>query len=214
VRIFHPCRPLSACKCPLPSPGLAAVDHPLSPSFQECENILSMSRIPLVLLSLCLLLTSGCDYHALNSAVHLPRDVQTLAVPTFLNHTNSFHTDTGFTQAVIRELTSRTPYQIINHADPDADATLTGEITSFSVVPLTYDNTTGRSSSFLVTIGAKLTVTDRNHKVLYQNSSYLFREQYEETQNLASFIQEDSAAERRLARDFASAAVSDILESF
>lgn len=71
-----------------------------------------------------------------------------------------------------------------------------------------------RSSSFVITIKASLRVINRRGKVIYQNSSYTFRQQYEETQNLASFIQEDSPAEERLARDFASAAVSDILDSF
>lgn len=173
-----------------------------------------MRRIAATALLCCLLFLPGCSYHVMNSAVHLPQNVQVLAVPTFANHTNSYQAGINFTQAVIRELTARTPYRIVDQADPQADATLNGEITTFNVVPLTYDNTTGRSSSFLVTITARLTVTDRNHKVIYQNASYLFRQQYEETQNLASFIQEDPAAQRRLARDFASAAVSDILESF
>jgi outer membrane lipopolysaccharide assembly protein LptE/RlpB len=177
------------------------------------ENICRMSRAATALLC-CLLFLSGCNYHVMNSPVHLPQNVQVIAVPVFANHTNSYKTNINFTEAVIQELTARTPYRIEDHADPDADATINGEITSFGVVPLTYDNTTGRSSSFLVTITAKLTVTNREHKVLYQNASYLFRQQYEETQNLASFIQEDTAAKRRLARDFASAAVSDILESF
>ena len=56
--------------------------------------------------------------------------------------------------------------------------------------------------------------TDRNHKILYQNSSYLFRQQYETTQDLVSFIQEDPAAVQRISQDFARAVVSDILESF
>jgi len=55
---------------------------------------------------------------------------------------------------------------------------------------------------------------DRQGIVIWQNPSYMFRQQYEQTQDLASFIQEDSAATRRLAKEFASAAVADILESF
>ncbi len=173
-----------------------------------------MFRFAPVLFSFCLLLMSGCSYHAMETPAQLPPTLQTVAVPIFLNHTNAYKIDTDFTQAVIRQLTARTKWRIVNHPDAEANATLSGEITSFNVVPLTYDNTTGRSSSFLVTITASITLTGRNHKVLYRNDSYRFRQQYEETQNLASFIQEDPAAERRLANDFASSAVSDILESF
>lgn len=170
-------------------------------------------RFPALAAALVLLLT-GCNYHTVNSAVHLPSTVHTLAVPSFQNHTQSYHTQAVFTQAVVREFANRTPYRIIAGDDANADATLTGIITRFDIIPLTYDNITGQTSSYLVTIVASLEVKDRDGRVLYQNRSYLFRQQYEQTQDLASFIQEDSAATRRLASDFASAAVADIVESF
>lgn len=179
-----------------------------------------MSRFAAILFSACLLLgVVGCNYHEMDNSSHLPpaidgQAIQTLAIPAFVNHTNAYHASLDFTQAVIREFTSRTAWQIVDHPDPAADATLDGQITSYSVVPLTYDNKTGRSSSFVITVHAAIRIVNRQGKVLYQNSNYLFRQQYEETQNLASFIQENPAAQRRLARDFASAAVSDILDSF
>lgn len=161
-----------------------------------------------------LLVLSGCQYHTVDSAVHLPTTVHTLAIPAFRNNTQSYHTQAVFTQAVIHEFTSRTSYRIVSGEDPAADATLRGTITSFRINPLTYDSTTGQTSSYLVTITASLELVDRHGKVLWQNPSYLFRQQYEQLQDLASFVQEDSAATRRLAREFARAAVADILESF
>lgn len=161
-----------------------------------------------------LLLLGGCGYHSVNAAVHLPANTRTLAIPTFRNDTQSYHTETAFTQAVIREFTNRTSYRIVAGEDPAADATLRGTITSFRIVPLTYDSTTGQTSSYLVTISASLRLVDQRGKTIWQNPDYLFRQQYEQTQDLASFIQEDSAATHRLARDFASAAVADILESY
>jgi outer membrane lipopolysaccharide assembly protein LptE/RlpB len=165
-------------------------------------------------LAASLLLTAGCGYHTAGSASHLPQTVHTLAVPTFQNATQSYHTEVSFTQAVIKEFSSRTPYHLEPGGDPDADATLNGTITSFHVVPLTYNSQTGQSSSFLVTIRAKVVLTDRNKKVLYQNSTYLFRQQYETTEDLVTFILEDPSSVQRLSRDFAQAVVSDILESF
>jgi hypothetical protein len=167
-----------------------------------------------VFLFVPLLLLSGCDYHTANSAIHLPGDVHTLAIPSFKNTSQSYHTEAVFTQAVIKEFSSRTSYRIVSGEDADADATLRGTITSFAIIPLTYDNTTGQTSSYLVTITTRLTLTDRSGKVIWQNPSMMFRQQYEQTQDLASFIQEDSAATRRLATEFASAAVADIVESF
>jgi outer membrane lipopolysaccharide assembly protein LptE/RlpB len=165
-------------------------------------------------LSALFLFVAGCGYHTAGSAAHLPSTVHTLAVPVFQNTTQSYHTEVAFTQAVIKEFSSRTAYHLVPGNDPDADATLLGTITSYQVVPLTYNSQTGQSSSFLITVKARITLSDRNHKTLYQNPNYLFRQQYETTQDLASFIQEDPAAVQRLSRDFAQAVVSDILESF
>jgi outer membrane lipopolysaccharide assembly protein LptE/RlpB len=166
------------------------------------------------LLSVILLPLGGCNYHTVDSAAHLPATVRTLAIPAFRNNTQSYHTQAVFTQAIIHEFTSRTSYRIVSGEDPAADATLRGTITNFQINPLTYDTTTGQTSSYLVTITTRLELVDRNGKVLWQNPSYLFRQQYEQTQDIASFIQEDSAATRRLAQEFARAAVADILESF
>ena len=169
----------------------------------------------LALAGVCLLSTVGCGYHGANAAVHLPKTVHLIDVPTFKNHTQTYHVELTMTQAVLKELTSRTPYRVTSADDPgEADAILRGEITSFQVIPLTYDSTTNQSSSFLITIGARVTVVDKANRTLYQNNSYLFREQYQTTQDLVSFIQEDPAAIARLSRDFAQNLVSDILESF
>ena len=162
-----------------------------------------------------LLLLTGCGYHTVGSASHLPKTMHTLAIPTFVNHTQSYHTETAFTQSVIREFNNRTPYKVLNSdVAEEADATLQGTIFSYTVVPLTYNSQTGQSSSFLITIAARVTITDRNHRVLYSNPSLVFRQQYQTTENLVSFIQEDPAAVQRLSRDFAQNLVGDILESF
>jgi len=158
---------------------------------------------------------TGCGYHAVGSSAHLPPNLRTLAVPTFTTRAQAFHTEFAFTQAVIRELNTRTKYNITNKADdPAADATLRGVILSQSASPLTYDSSSGQTSSYLITITARVTLTDRNGRVLYQNDSLPFREQYQSTQDVTSFIQEDSPAVQRIARDFAKSLVSAILESF
>jgi outer membrane lipopolysaccharide assembly protein LptE/RlpB len=168
---------------------------------------------PLTLL-LLLLPLAGCGYHQAGSATHIPANVRTLAVPIFTTHAQAFYSEMAFTQAIIRELNTRTKYHILNTDSPDADATLHGTILSQAVTPLTYDATTGQTSSYLVTITAKVVLTAHDGHVLYFNDSILYREQYQSTQDLNTFIEEDSAAVRRVARDFAQALVSDMLESF
>jgi outer membrane lipopolysaccharide assembly protein LptE/RlpB len=166
-------------------------------------------------LSLLLLLPlAGCGYHTVGSATHIPGNVSTLAVPIFATKAQAFHTEMAFTQATIRELNTRTKYRILNTDSADADATLHGTIVSQAVAPLTYDATSGESSSYLVTITAKVLLTAHDGHVLYRNDAVIFHEQYQSTQDLSGYIQEDPAAVRRVARDFAQALVSDMLESF
>ena len=157
---------------------------------------------------------TGCGYHTVGSATHIPGNVRTLAVPIFTTRTQAFHTEMAFTQATIRELNTRTRYRILNTGSPDADATLTGTILSQTAAPLTYDATSGQSSSYLVTITAKVLLTAHDGHVLYRNDSIIFHEQYQSTQDPNGFIQEDTAAVNRVARDFSQALVSDMLESF
>jgi outer membrane lipopolysaccharide assembly protein LptE/RlpB len=161
-----------------------------------------------------LLLLTACGYHTVGAAAHLPPSVRTLAVPAFTTRAQAFHTEFAFTQAVIRELNTRTKYQILNDDSPDADATLRGTILSQSASPLTYDSTSGQTSSYLITITARVTLTARDGHILYQNDALPFREQYQSTQDTTAFIQEDSPAVQRLARDFAQTLVSAILESY
>jgi outer membrane lipopolysaccharide assembly protein LptE/RlpB len=170
-------------------------------------------RFRLLTLLLATTLT-GCGYHQAGSATHIPANVHTLAVPIFATNAQAFHTEMAFTQATIRELNTRTKYHIINSDSPDADATLRGTILTQTIAPLTYDSTTGQTSSYLVSVTAKVVLTAHDGHVLYRNDSILYREQFQSTQDFSGFIQEDGYAVLRVAREFAHTIVSDMLESF
>jgi outer membrane lipopolysaccharide assembly protein LptE/RlpB len=160
-----------------------------------------------------LLLSAACGYHTAGHAVNFPENVKTIAVPAFKNETLTYRIEQMLTASVVREFTTRTHYHMLNDGE-DADATLRGTVLSTSATPLTYDTATGRAASVLVVVSIKVTLTDRSGKVLYENPAYLFREQYEVSQDLASFFEEDSPAFRRLSQDFARTLVSNILEGF
>ncbi len=156
----------------------------------------------------------GCGYHTLGAATHLPPDLQTLAVPVFANDTNAYGTETAMTSAVIREFNARTQFHVVPEADKNADATLRGTILKESVAPLTYNASTQQSSSFLITMVISVTLKDHDGKILYQNKNYVFRQQYQATTVLPTFVQEDPAAVQRLSRNFARQLVADVLEGF
>ena len=171
--------------------------------------------------SACLLTLQGCGYHVAGAATHLPPGVRTVAVPQFGTETLQFGNGTVFTQAMMHALNTRTRYRVVPGSDSaQADATLTGTVLSETVAPLTYSagtgsvNGAGSTVSYLVVMTAKVVLTSADGRVLYRNDRLRFREQYESSQDVNAFVQEDSAAVQRLARDFADTVVSDITSSF
>ena len=160
------------------------------------------------------LLTLGCGYHTAGKVTTIPENVRTIAVPAFINQTHTYRIEQMLTAAVVREMITRTHFHIINQADADADATLKGTVLSTSTTPMIYDSKTGRAASMLVVISMSVSLQDKQGKILYQNPSYLFREQYEISSDPNSFFEEDTPAYQRLSRDFAQTLVSNILEGF
>jgi outer membrane lipopolysaccharide assembly protein LptE/RlpB len=181
-------------------------------SGQEKLRIPAQQILSLVLF--CALFTTACGYHTAGHAVTLPANVQTIAIPAFVNRTQTYKIEQRLTAAVVQEMVTRTHYHILNEPSDSADATLRGVVMSTSTSPLTYDSRSGRASSALVVVTAKVTLTDRQGKVLYQNPSYLFREEYQVSQELSSFFEEDSPALDRLSHAFARTLVSNVLEGF
>jgi outer membrane lipopolysaccharide assembly protein LptE/RlpB len=173
-----------------------------------------MRKFTYLPMAFALLGVTGCGSHTLGAATHLPAGVQTLAVPVFATHTEAYHTEVVLTQAVVREFATRTRLRVTPDTSGDPDAVLHGTILKETVEPLTYSSTTQQSSSFLITVVVSVTLTGRDGKVLFENKNYVYRQQYQSTTNLASFIEENPAAMQRLSREFARQLVADVLEGF
>src|SRR5712691_7106428 len=109
----------------------------------------SMKRSAAFLIALLSIATAGCGYHTAGKGAQLPENVKTIAVPGFVNQTQTYRVEQRLTAAVIREFVTRTHYHIANDSN-DADATLRGAVLSTYMAPLTYDSQTGRASRVLV----------------------------------------------------------------
>jgi len=162
--------------------------------------------VPVVL---CL---AGCGYHTLGAATHLPPDARTLSIPVFATRTEAYHTEVAMTDAVIREFAARSRLRVTPSEGGDPDVVLHGTILKEVVAPLTYNTSTQQSSSFLITVVVSVTLTDRAGKTLFENKNYTYREQYQSTTDLPTFLDESPGAIERLSRDFARALVADVLE--
>src|SRR5580704_14239349 len=156
------------------------------------------SRIALcATLFLTAAVVAGCGYTVAGTATHIPPDVHTIAVLPLVNKTTTYRIEQRMTNAVTREFLERTKYRIVSTASD-----------------VTYDYTSGRATTMLVTVTMKVRLEDRDHKVLYENDNYVFREPYEISTDVNSFFQEEGPALDRMSQDFASRLVADVLENF
>ena len=171
-------------------------------------------RRSFAVLAAATLLATGCGYHTSGTAVELPQNIHTIAIPAFVSRSQTFRIEQLLTDAVVREFNVRTQYHVIHDTNGDADAVLKATVLSASATPLAYDSQTGRAASALITVSIQVSLTDRQGKVLFENPSYLFHDQYELSRDLPSFFEEESPAVDRLSRDFARTLVANILEAY
>ena len=179
----------------------------------SASHVPSRVRCAVLLLMACV--AAGCGYTVAGRATRIPPDVHTIAVLPLVNKTSTYRIEQRMTSAVVREFLERTKYRIVpTDNDADADAVLSGEISSIEASAVTYDYTTGRATTMLVTVTMKVRLEDRDHKVLYENDNYVFRQPYEISTDVNSFFQEEGPALDRMSQDFASRLVADVLENF
>lgn len=167
-----------------------------------------------LLATMASLVAAGCGYHTAGHSTRLPDNLRVLAVPMFVNQTQTYRVEQVLTRDVIREFIDRTHYHVVNDTGADADATLKATVISAQTAPLTYDPQTGRISSALVTVSLKVSLVERGGRVLFDNPNYTFREQYQVSREVTSFFAEETPALGRMSRDFARTLVSDVLEAF
>lgn len=163
----------------------------------------------------CLLVgTLGCGYHEAGKAARVPPDVKTIAVPMFKNKTPRYHIEQLLASAVTREFIERTNFRITPYPRR-ADAVLRGTVLNIRSGVVTFDLNTGRATTQQIQVTADVELVDEHtHKVIYANHHYVFREQYQISQNTTGYFEEDQPALKRLSQDLARTLVTDILENF
>ena len=180
--------------------------------FSPLESCLSIFVLLLLALAVCLL--SSCGYRVAGRGDRLPPDVKTIAVPAFTNQTNSFRIEQKLAAAVTREFNERTKFRVRANT-ADADAVLKGTVKDVRSGAVAFDQQTGRATTLQVQVTANVELVDlHTQKVLFSNPNYIFREQYQISQNTPALFEEEQPALDRLSRDLAHTLVTEILENF
>jgi hypothetical protein len=142
----------------------------------------------------------------------IPGNVDSIAIPVFVNKTIKYSIEQRLTSAVVNEFVARTHYQITS--DPEsAKVLLSGEVTEFRSTPVIFAN--GVATTYAITVRMRVSLKDLvTKKLLFENNNYTFREEFEISSQAPQFFPEEGPAMDRLAMSFAKSLVSTILDSF
>jgi lipopolysaccharide assembly LptE-like protein len=144
----------------------------------------------------------------------LPKHIKTIAIPAFSNPSLRFKVEQRFTQAMVDEVLRRTRSLNVVSAPEGADAVMEGSIRNFYYRPVLI-NDTGRARMFDVTIVIALKVRDQvKNKVIFDNQSFTYRNEYEISGDPATYFNEEGPAVDRMAKDFAKSVMTTIMEGF
>jgi hypothetical protein len=160
----------------------------------------------------------GCGYTLAGRGSFLPESIRTIGVPLFVNSTQVFDIERRLTERVRSEFIGRGKYRVIPEAT-GADAVLTGEITSITLTPSSF-NDQQQATRYAIVVTTKLEFKDvKADKILWSNPLWQFREEYEVTNaeaatDVNAFFGQEANALDRIAQNFARSVVSAILEAF
>ncbi len=80
---------------------------------------------------------------------------------------------------------------------------------------VTFDLNTGRATTLQIQVTSSVELVDQHtHQTVFSNPNYIFREEYQISQNASQLFEEDEPALERLCRDLARTLVTDLLENF
>ena len=165
------------------------------------------------LIASLMFLLANCGYHVAGNANLLPTEIHTIAITPFRNSSIQYKLSDYLTEAVSREMLSRTRYKIV--ADPaQADAVLSGAVANIFSSAVVADPVTGRSSGAQIVVLIQAKITDKSGKVLFDLPNREFRERYEISVSPQQYFDESPAAQQRLSRDVGRDLVSAILDNF
>lgn len=176
------------------------------------------SGLTVLLVGLLAAAGGGCGYSLSGRGAFLPSYIRVIGVPEFANQTPYPEVERQFTERVRTEFIGRGRYKVMAQ-DAGVDAVLRGTITGMSLVPATF-NESQQATRYTIVVNMKIEFVDlTTDKILWQNKSMTYREEYElpaDTQagNPAAFFGQNSNAMERVATDFARSIVSAILEAF
>ena len=170
---------------------------------------------------LCGGLVAGCGYTLAGRGSFLPATIRAVGIPTFTNKSTVFNLETLLSEKVRSEFIGRGKYRVLPQ-DTGVDAVLIADVASVTVSPTSF-NAAQLASRYVITMTASVQFRDvRENKVLWENPSLTFRQEYEASTSTSgnapidanAFLSQEASALERVSSEFARTIVSSILEAF
>lgn len=177
-----------------------------------------MRAITAVLAATALCTVSACGYSLAGRGAFLPAYIRNIGVPPFGNNTAIFDIDRRVSEHVRAELSGRGKYKVFP-TDAGNDAVLTGEISSVTISPVSFDQQQ-QATRYVLIMTARVEFKDlKTNKVLWSNPAMQFREEFEPTTgtdalDATAYFGQNTDALERLATEFSRSVVSALLEAF
>jgi len=163
------------------------------------------------ILIVLILFLNFCGYRLRGTGSFLPAHIKTIHIPEFVNSTSRIEISRIVTNEIISAFISRGNLKLVDDEEK-ADALLKGEIKVFSVVPSGVQQ--GQASSYKVRVRVKVEMFDlRYGKILYNNPSYLYIDEYA-TSGEADFMSIETSSIQEIAEELAESLINNILEGF
>lgn len=173
-----------------------------------------MSR-PAAILLLALLM-AGCGYGLAGQSSFIPERIGSIGVPPFENETTRAELEQRISESVLDELLRRGKgrFSIVAGRE-NVDAVLEGVVTGYNKAPVSFGST-GRATRQEITITARVALIETDPEtILWSQENFVFRRQYDiEESGQEQFFDREIVAIEELARDFAKAVVTSLLEGF
>jgi outer membrane lipopolysaccharide assembly protein LptE/RlpB len=162
-------------------------------------------------------LGAGCGYRLVGASGPgaIPAKLQKLHVVPFVNKTSRSELDQRLTEQVNQEWVRRGRFQLVSSPE-QADAVLSGTITSFAVSPVRFDQQ-GRATEYQMSVAAAVKLVDRTGPkpvTLWHDDSFTRVESYDVDPSLTNYFDREVQTMDLLAADFARGLVVTILEGF
>jgi len=183
------------------------------PAPASCRRALGLvpALLPVAAVAAALAL-AGCGYALVGRGNALPPDIRKVYIKPIENRTGHQRVDQAVTLAIGDEMVKRQRFTLTTTRE-GADAELSGAVVGFGATPVTFDQA-GRATAYELSLTASMVFKRiSDDKVIWQNASYNFRQNFPLTASNA-FVDLEYSAIDQAAKAFAQTLVSDLLEGF